>query len=133
MQNARTFAWDKIGAWTGGACAVHCFVLSVAAAALPMLGLAGLHNPVIDWSFLGVASIVGPLAILSGYRHHRSRLPSVLYFLGIGLIVVAHTLCEGAKGGEALVSALGGCSLLAFHLLNSRMAHRAGCHCAKCH
>ncbi len=127
---------DRIGAIASGICAVHCLISGVALGVLSVIGLGFFGSLAVDVAFIGVACSVGTLAVVQGYRKHRSILPVTIYFSGLALIIASH-----AFGGHGQTSGLaqaarvfgavgGGVLLVTFHFVNSRL--QLACACPTC-
>ncbi len=131
------FNWDRLGSWASGICAVHCLLTGVALGLLSVVGLGFMANPWVEYSFIGVAIVVGVTAIVHGRRHHGSILPAVIFAAGIGLIAMSHFVFGHAHKIHqshpssiwATITAVGGGTcLVLFHVMNQWMRHRScGC------
>ena len=126
VSNRMTGALDKAGAAASLACAIHCVVVPIALALLPVLGMAWLDNPWVDRLFLTAALVFAALAHPKGYRRHRRCLPISLAACGLIGISLAIALCEAAPAHHYMV-AFGGLMLASSHFLN-----RHWCKCS-CH
>ena len=119
--------WDKLGIFASAACLVHCLALPLLIPLLPALALVphtGVHAllllPIIGLSLL---------ALLPGYRRHRSRFVGAAALAGI-------TLCTIAVGAEALFhiesldvpfTVVGGMLLVGAHIANLRRMRTQTC------
>ncbi len=75
---------DILGIGTSVACALHCAVLPLFLTSFPLLGVNIIHNPVFEFSMIGLAFFIGMLAFRHGYRrHHRSAVPFGLFSAGM--------------------------------------------------
>ena len=114
---------DRIGTCASSLCAVHCFLTALALGLASFGWLGFMDNPILEGLFLGVAVTVGLAASIHGLRRHHSFRPALLLLLGLALILIAHFAL--ARGGHTvlsgIVSALGGLSLVIFHLFNQRL------------
>jgi hypothetical protein len=106
--------WDALGVTASVACAIHCAVLPLALASLPIMGVNIIHNAAFEYGMIGLALAIGVRALWHGFRrHHRRRIPLLLFIGGmifliakqiwhsyelaflpfaVGLIVTAHWL-----------------------------------------
>lgn len=106
--------WDALGVTTSVLCAIHCAVLPLAMATLPVLGINIIHNTLFEYGMIGLAFVIGTRALWHGFRRHHHRLtPWLLFVVGmifliakqiwhvyelwflpfaVGLIVTAHLL-----------------------------------------
>ena len=117
--------WDKLGIFASGLCLVHCLALPLLLPLLPALALiphSGMHAllliPVIALS---------ALAVVPGYRHHRSRRVVGLAAAGVLLCSTA-VLAEalfGLEGWDMPLTVAGGMLLVSGHLSNLRLSRLA--------
>lgn len=109
---------DRLAIGLSGLCAVHCLTTAIAVGLLS--SLAGvLHAPIIHEAGLGIAMILGMLALGQGARKHGMLLPVAVGGLGLGVMAGALSLPHGWSGETAYT--LLGVALLAFgHELNRR-------------
>ena len=116
---------DRFGLSLSGLCAVHCLILPLLLAALPLTTAHVLH----DWVHPVLVLIVAPVgvhAIRSGLRVHGSR--GVAAWLGVGLVLVLGALPWHfllGLHGESALTLTGSLCLAVGHWTNSRRsAHR---------
>ena len=111
---------DRAGMILSGLCAVHCVTTIAVMALLASVGGTLLH-PAIHEIGLGLAVLLGVVALGAGYLRHGRKLPTVIGGVGLATMSLALTLPHGVP--EAIAT-LSGVALLAFgHHLN----RRAGC------
>ena len=68
---------------TSVACAVHCAILPLVLTSLPVFGINIINNTAFEWVMIGIAFIVGCLALVYGYQHnHKNRRPVLLFTAG---------------------------------------------------
>ena len=80
--------WDALGITTSILCAIHCAVLPLAVATLPVLGVNIIHNAWFENGMIGLAFVVGTRALWHGFSHHHRRLtPWFLFLAGITLLI----------------------------------------------
>ncbi len=125
--------WDKVGACASAICAVHCVLTGVALGLLSSLGLGFFGSLWVDFAFVGVAIVVGAIALWHGIRKHGSYLPALFYVAGLLAIVVAHfeDFSHSApvhavhRHGSVttVLSIVGGLCFVTFHILNLRLQH----------
>ena len=109
--------FDRVGIILSGLCAVHCVATLVLVA---VLGLGGgfLLNPALHRVGLGLAIVVGGIALGLGVSRHGRREP--LLIGGVGLSLMTLALLTGHGPAEAGLT-IAGVSLVAFaHLRNVR-------------
>ncbi len=84
MANKFRLSADMLGIGTSVACAIHCAVLPLFLTSFPLMGVNILHNPVFEFSMIGLAFFIGLMAFRHGYRrHHRSLVPFGLFSAGM--------------------------------------------------
>jgi hypothetical protein len=70
---------DKAGMTASVLCAIHCAIVPILITSLPLMGLGFLANPMLEWSMISLALLIGVHAIgLSYFRTHHKRLPMLL-------------------------------------------------------
>lgn len=131
--------WDALGAALSGLCIIHCLIMPLALAYLPLLKLDWLESESFHrWLAVGAMGI-GGLSFLPGYLRHR-RLSVLLLagaglsLLGYGAFLIPDQCCqleccrrEGAASGvsldglRSLRTPLGGLLLMLAHCLNCRL------------
>lgn len=117
--------WDSAGMTASILCAIHCAIVPVLITVLPLAGLGFLANPLIEWSMIGLAIIIGSYAIgLSYVKVHRKKLPLVLLMAGFLVIILGHIFTQGWR--EAIVVPIGGLLITASHFAN----YRYSAHCS---
>lgn len=131
--------WDRLGSWASGICAIHCLLTGVALGLLSVVGLGFMANPWVEYSFIGVAIVVGVTAIIHGWRHHGSILPAVIFVTGLAMIAMSHFVFgHGHQNAihkvhpssiwATITAVAGGTCLVLFHVVNQWMRHKScGC------
>jgi MerC mercury resistance protein len=80
--------WDAMGILSSLACAVHCAILPLVVASLPVLGINIIHNRAFELAMIIVALSIGSISLLHGYRKHHNRLMPLGFFcLGFVLLI----------------------------------------------
>nr|WP_295868518.1 MerC domain-containing protein [uncultured Chitinophaga sp.] len=132
MENIfRRMNLDTIGIGASMLCAVHCAVLPLLFAALPLLGMEIAENDVLEYCLLLFSFLIGCLALGQGYlRHHRRLLPLLLFVAGFALLLAGHFWTEAAAAEYTLIC-IGAGAIVSAHLLNQR--HRRYCRVHKHH
>ena len=130
---------DKVGACASAICAVHCILTGVALGLLSSLGFGFFGNLWVDIGFVGVAVLVGGVALWHGVKRHGSYLPALFYIMGLVAILFAHfedfshgLPIHSEHGHSVLATVLsvaGGVCFVMFHVLNLRMQHSSDCTC----
>ncbi|MCH5715777.1 MerC domain-containing protein [Niabella hibiscisoli] len=76
--------WDALGITTSILCAIHCAVLPLFLAALPMFGVDIIENLAFEIGMIVLAFVIGCYALWHGYKwHHHSKTPLVLFQLAL--------------------------------------------------
>jgi hypothetical protein len=84
----RKINWDILGISASILCAIHCAILPLLLVSLPVLGVNIIHNALFEFGMIGLAFVVGSLALLHGFRyHHRHPGPWLLFTAGLLLLV----------------------------------------------
>ena len=112
----QTRGLDRLAIGLSGVCLVHCLAtaifLGMISAAGGLLGSAFIHE-----AGLGLAMVVGTVALGRGIMEHGFMMPSAVGSLGLG--VMAGALSLPHDGTEALYTVLGVGMLALGHQLNS--------------
>ena len=81
--------WDFFGIVTSIACAVHCAILPILISSIPIFGINVINNSSFEWMMIGLAFLIGSIAVLHGYRsHHKSLTPFYLFSAGFIFLVI---------------------------------------------
>jgi hypothetical protein len=110
-----THRLDRIAIGLSGLCLVHCLATTVL---LVLLASAGgiLGSPWIHEVGLGLAMVMGAIALGRGILEHGYTMPSAVGGLGLGVMAGALTMPHG--GTEALYTVTGVAILALGHRLN---------------
>ncbi len=113
--------WDRLGIWISGLCAIHCLLMPVVIATLPLWS-STLHLHA--WTHLVFAALLIPVtvfAVRGAYQAHRPQSILVLLVSGLVLVVGAALFHETlGEVGEALVTLVGSVLLIVGHWRNWR-------------
>jgi uncharacterized membrane protein YfcA len=126
QESVWTGAVDRIGMFASAACVVHCLVTPVL---LSLLAVYAHFLPSEEHTHRVLAVVVtllGALALLTGYRRHKR--PSVLLLMAAGLALI----CGGAFFGnrlpshpyEVAITLAGSCCMIAAHRRNHTFCQR---------
>lgn len=108
---------DSIGMTASALCAIHCAVVPLLLTTLPLVGLGFLANPMVEWTMIILALVLGVLSIfLSYFRTHKRVLPLLLLLLGFAIIICGHIFITGWV--ESIVVPIGGLTIAAAHFVN---------------
>ncbi len=122
--------WDRLGIAASVACAIHCAVVPLFFTSLPLFGINIVNNKVFEFSMIGVALVVGILALRHGFRwHHHRYVPMGMFVVGIAILVAKEFVW-----GHPLWMVLAAVScIVGAHFLNYRLCRKANhCHTADC-
>ncbi|MBL8785299.1 MAG: MerC domain-containing protein [Deltaproteobacteria bacterium] len=115
---------DRLGAFLGLACAIHCIAMPLLLGVLPALGLSFLADHVFDLVIVILASIFAFFAARSGLRAHGDRRIVKGFAAAVLLLALGHLVGEESLVGR-IPSVLGGLTLATVHFLNLRASRRA--------
>ncbi len=128
---ARPGLLDRIGIGLSGLCMLHCLLMPLAIATLPLWGIALHAHELVHPVFAAVLIPVTGLAARTSMRSFpRERLIPVLMVSGLVVILLAFGL-HGPLGemAEAVLTLIGSSLLIAGHVLNWRARARDGAAC----
>lgn len=110
--------WDALGITASLACAIHCAVLPLFTAALPLFGINIIHHTGFEITMLLLALFIGLYSLYHGYRrHHHRLLPGLLFTSGIVLLAVKLFLIHDVQNWLLLPAVL---LIVSAHFLNYR-------------
>lgn len=116
---------DRLGAWAGGLCAVHCILVALLVGFLPGAASAFHISEWVEWSLILFAAFAGGWTAWRGYQHRAKVWPVILLIAGIGLLICGHLMGPGLA--HQVASPLGGVLLVVFQLNNRRCDHSCTC------
>jgi hypothetical protein len=108
---------DALGVTTSILCAIHCAILPLVMASLPILGINILHNSFFEYGMIALAFAIGTVALWHGFSRHHRRLTPWLLFVGGMLLLIAKELWPGYELGLLPFAVL---LIVGAHLLNYR-------------
>lgn len=123
----KTDAWDKLGIFLSGLCAIHCLLTPILLIALPVFG----EMFESEWVHGLMAVFILPIglyAFWSGYKHHRQTKVFALGVAGLLFIVselvLPHEIIHDV--GHHVFTVIGSTLLITAHYLNRRacLCHR---------
>lgn len=81
--------WDALGIGASVACAIHCALLPLFMASLPIFGANIIHNMAFEAGMIILSLLIGSYALYHGYKkHHHSFLPLALFVAGFTFLVL---------------------------------------------
>jgi H+/Cl- antiporter ClcA len=117
--------WDAMGIAASVACAIHCAILPLVLASLPILGVNILNNSSFEYFMIAIAFLIGSGSLWHGYRaHHRLLWPWVLFSAGMLLLLAK----QRWHRYEYWILPFAVLFIVASHLINFRAcrAHQGG-------
>ena len=111
MKEKVSHTTSTIGLFLSIACAIHCVITPILLVSYPILNDTMLHNPVLEWTALGLLVLLG-LFTMDHYKrkHHNNSLPSRIFILGallcISALIVPSHFHEAVTIAGALVIGL---------------------------
>lgn len=87
---------DKAGALAGTLCAVHCLLVAFMPWILVGLGLKFLISGAAEWASTGLAIVLAGLALVGGFRKHRSPKVAALFAAGVCALLLSRFMEEGS-------------------------------------
>lgn len=111
--------WDKVGIGISGVCAIHCLVLPVFIALLPLWGFAEILH---DWLHPVFILLIAPTVYYASKRSYFDRRIVGLLTIGFLLIVIGWLLGHFWIGlwFETILTVIGSAVLIAGHWFNYR-------------
>lgn len=114
-------AADRLGATASFLCAIHCAALPFVIALLPLMGLSFLADHRFEAGFVAFASMLASVALVSGFRRHRRRLPLLLAVPGLVLLMLGVTfLHDRSLFVHSVLVTCGGLLVASAHFVNLR-------------
>ncbi len=87
--------WDALGITASVACAIHCAILPLFLASLPLFGINIIENMAFEMGMIILAFVIGSYALWHGYKqHHNSKTPLILFTLGIISLVLKQVFLD---------------------------------------
>jgi len=113
--------WDRTGMIASAACAVHCTLLPLVAAAAPILGLSALVDERVEWTLVAATAIVGLVGHGRAYwRDHHHVAPGLIFAIGLSLVLSGRLLVR-SPWLEPIALGFGGALAAASHYANLRL------------
>jgi hypothetical protein len=125
-ETARRMRWlDAFGVVVSGVCAVHCVVVAVFLATLPLAGAALISDPRVETTFIGAALVLGAVSLGLGFgRVHRDPRPLSAFGVGVGLLLGARSAVAPNSAAEVAIVVAGAACITVGHWWNRRLLHR---------
>lgn len=97
-------------------CVVHCVILPVTMTTLSLAGMEIMHNLFLETMTILAAAITGSMAMWKGYQKHGMILLSIIFVIGIALMIAGNTGLPGSY--ELIVKCLGAVLVISAHVRN---------------
>jgi hypothetical protein len=128
---SRTLAFpvDQIGVWTSTLCVIHCLLTPVLLS-LSVVSAHFLPSEERTHRTLAVAiAVLGAIALVKGYRNHRSSRVLLLMIAGLAFIFGGAFWGDHlpSHGVEVLVTLIGSGFMIAAHRTNHTFCRDCGC------
>lgn len=123
----RKINWDALGVTTSLLCAIHCAVLPLLFSSLPFLGIDFVKDKGFEYGMIGLAFLIGVVALSHGYRRHHHKLFPVFIFTAGFIFLVSK---EWLPHLEIPFLIMAVSLILLAHYLNYQQCRRHG-HCPK--
>lgn len=115
---------DRFGATISFLCALHCALLPLVIAVLPMLGLEFLADHRFERAFVVFAGVLALSSLLVGFRRHQSYRAFWFLVPGITLLLAGILIdTDHAAIRHAVLVSIGGVLVASAHVVNMRLAH----------
>lgn len=123
----KTQTYDIIAMTSSLICAVHCAAVPILLSFSSLSGLHFLHNPIIEWSFIGLGIAFVFISLCpSYYKVHRRTRPLFIAAIGFGIIALGRL--DFSEAWET-VNTVGGALLVsAAHFVNWKIVHSKAQH-----
>ena len=121
---------DALGVATSVLCAIHCAALPLFLTSLPLFGINIIHNNFFEAGMIGLAFVIGCLALYHGYkRHHHRVLPLLIFTVGFAFLLLKQIVVTYET--SLLIPAVA--LILSAHFFNYRFCRKANhCHSTDC-
>jgi hypothetical protein len=117
---------DAIGVSVSLLCAIHCAVLPLFFASLPLFGLEILHNKLFEYSMIAFAGVIGSYTLYHGWKsHHHKILPLIIFLCGLCFLVLKEVLIDE----ELLLLIPAATMIIGAHALNYLYCRKATHYC----
>ena len=108
---------DALGVTASILCAIHCAILPLVVASLPVFGVNIVHNALFEYGMICLAFVVGTVALWHGFTRHHQRLIPWLLFMGGMIALIAKQLWHNWELALLPVAVI---LIVSAHVLNYR-------------
>ena len=110
---------DTTGACLSVACAIHCLLMPLLVAVLPLIGLGFFATERAEVVLISGAIALAIASLAWGVRHHRRWRALLILIVALAFIATARTAVEGTF--EVVFYSIGGVLLASAHLVNRHL------------
>ena len=114
----RKINWDALGITTSLLCAIHCALLPLVVASLPILGINIIHNLLFEYGMIALAFLIGTWALWHGFRYHHGRIRPWFLFVGGIMLLIAKQVWHSY---ELAILPFAVIFIVSAHVLNLRL------------
>lgn len=115
MKHNSKINWDALGIVASLACAIHCALLPLVFASLPIFGVNVIDNDFFEILMVVVAFLIGMYSLYHGYKKHHHKLLPIIVF-SAGFIFLVSKLFFAEYENWLLVPAITG--IISAHIIN---------------
>lgn len=108
-------SFDRAGIVVAVLCALHCLMVPVVLPTLALMGLSFIGMEWLETLVLSVSLVIGGVAVLLGWRHHKRFSPLLMLTVGGLLLIFKH---EFAAPWQQIFVVLGALGLIGAHTAN---------------
>ena len=130
IKTLRKINLDAMGISVSLVCAIHCAVLPLFFASLPLFGLEILHSKVFEYGMIAFAGVIGSYTLFHGWKkHHHKILPLAIFLTGLGFLILKEVIVSE----ELLLLIPAATLIVGAHVLNYLYCRKANhCHTSDC-
>ncbi len=112
--------FDIIALTSSFICAIHCAAVPILLSFSSLSSLHFLHNPLIEWSFIGLGVVFVFISLWPSYKkaHHRSR-PMLIAAVGFGIIALGRL--DFSETWEVVNTVVGALMVSVAHFVNWKL------------
>ena len=120
----RTSTFDIVVLTSSLICAVHCAAVPILLSFSSLSSLHFLHNPLIEWTFIGIGVVFVFVSLWPSYRkkHRRAR---PLLIAAAGFILIAISRLDFGETWETVNTVSGALLVSMAHFINWKMLRHA--------
>jgi hypothetical protein len=85
-------ALDKFGATASFLCAIHCAIMPMVIALVPLMALSILASEAVEWVLFGLSAMMATGSVCWGYKKHKSRKTLAVLACGLALLSAGRIL-----------------------------------------